>query len=191
MTREQAKEFLVTLGIAEPTEDNITSYLNSVGAETKRANERANAYKADADKAKEYQQRIEEMENEKLSDIEKANKATEQANSQIAELQSQIKSMQLKADLATNGIVGEKADELIKSLESGSFDANLLGQLIAEREKTAVANFEKEKMLNTPNPTGGEGAGSEPKEPADVVNAKQLSFGVQSDKKAQDFYKLQ
>ena len=35
MTREQAKQNLIGIGIAEPTDEQITNYLNQIGAETK------------------------------------------------------------------------------------------------------------------------------------------------------------
>ena len=35
MTREQAKQNLIGFGIAEPTDEQITNYLNQIGAETK------------------------------------------------------------------------------------------------------------------------------------------------------------
>ena len=50
MTRAEAKQQLISLGIAEPTEEQITNLLNSVNAETQKEKQRADALKADADK---------------------------------------------------------------------------------------------------------------------------------------------
>ena len=55
MKREEAKQKLIDLGIAEPTEEQISSLLDSVTAETKNERARADKYKEDADKAKELQ----------------------------------------------------------------------------------------------------------------------------------------
>lgn len=189
MTREGAKEFLISLGIAEPTDENVSSYLNSIGAETKKATDRANAYKAQADEANDYKKQLEELQNANLSEIEKANKATESANSRVAELERQMKSMQLKADLATNGITGDSAESILKSIESGSFDASILGQIIADREKLAVANYEKQKLAETPNPIGN-GSDDNSGDPADVANAKTLTFGNTVSQETRNFYKL-
>jgi len=189
-TRQQAKDFLVSLGITEPTDEQVTNYLNQVGSETKREKDRAEAYKNDANKAAELQKQLDEINNANLSEIEKANKATEQANNRVAEMEKQIKVMQLKADLATSGIVGESADKLIESISSGTFDASLLGQIIADREKSAVANYEKQKLADTPNPDGGKGEDKETK-PVDVENAESLVFGNSAPSQEQkDYYKL-
>lgn len=155
MNREQAKENLISMGIAEPTEDAITKYLNSVHAETKKANDRANALQADADKAAELQAKLDEISNQNLTDIERANKETEIANNKISELEKQISTMTLKSSLAEQGIVGEQADKLIESLSGGSFDVSVLGQIISDKEKAAAIAKEKEIADKTPNPGGG------------------------------------
>lgn len=189
-TRQQAKDFLITLGIAEPTDEQVTNYLNQVGSETKREKDRAEAYKTDANKAAELQKQLDEINNANLTEIERANKATEEANNRVAEMEKQIKIMQLKSDLATNGIVGESADKLIESISGGTFDASLLGQIITDREKSAVANYEKQKLASTPNPDGGSGEDKETK-PVDVENAENLVFGNSAPSQEQkDFYKL-
>ena len=90
MTREQAKANLVALGIAEPTDEQVTSYLNTVNGETKKEKDRADKYKLDADKAGELQKKLDEIANQNLSEVEKANKATEEALSQVAALQKRI-----------------------------------------------------------------------------------------------------
>ena len=45
MTREQAKQKLVALGIAEPTEEQVTDFLNTIGTETKKEKDRADGKK--------------------------------------------------------------------------------------------------------------------------------------------------
>jgi hypothetical protein len=113
MTREQAKSNLVSFGVAEPTDEQITSYLNSVNGEAKKEKDRADKYKLDADKATELQRKLDEIANQNLSEVEKANKATEDALAQVAALQKRIdRAEQLKA-LAEKGITGEQAEKLI------------------------------------------------------------------------------
>ena len=41
MTREQAKQNLIALGVAEPTDEQVSNYPNQVNGETKKANARA------------------------------------------------------------------------------------------------------------------------------------------------------
>ena len=118
--------------------------------------------KSEAEKAKDLQAKLDAIEAEKLSDVEKANKATEQANAKIAELQKDIKKMETRTKLAEIGIVGEQADKFFT--EDGSLDFDILGQVISDREKQASALKEKEILKDTPNPGG---SGAEPKTDAE------------------------
>lgn len=93
MTREQAKQNLISIGISEPTDEQVSNYLNQLNGETKKEKDKAAEYKAKADKADELQSKIDEIEAGNLTELEKANKALETANNQIAELQ---KTMQLE-----------------------------------------------------------------------------------------------
>lgn len=176
MTRLQARDFLnSSLGIEEPTEDMITSYLNSVNGETKKEKERADAYKKDSEKVAELQKALDELNNQNLSDIEKANKATESANNEIAELKRQISAMNTKNSLLANGIKDEEADKIIESLNGGNFDASILGQIIADRTKSAIADFEKQALNNTPNPDGGTGGDNGKPEKTEMDKAVELA----------------
>ena len=187
MTREQAKKNLIAFGIEEPSEEQISNYLNQIGAETKKEKERADVYKANADKAAELQAELDRINKKNLSDIEKANKATETANNRVAELEKQVKSMQTKAKLAEKGIVGEQADKLF--LEDGSIDFDTLGQIISDREAAAATAKEKEIANNSTNPGGGAGGNQTDSKPDDVKNAEQIAFGNKAaDQSAKDYY---
>lgn len=155
MSREEAKQFLIKVGVAEPTDEAITDYLNQFNGAITKEKALADKYKADALKAKELEAQLEALNNEKLSDVEKANKATEQANKQIADLQAKIAKINLQKDLAQIGIVGEDADNLFG--EDGRLNTALLGQIISNRETTAKSQLEKELLDKTPNPKGGKG----------------------------------
>lgn len=157
MNREQATANLKSIGIEEPTQEQITNYLNQVNGETKREKDRADKYKADAELTAQLQAKIDEINNANLSELEKANLQTETANKKIAELEKDIKIMNLKTSLAENGIVGEDADNIVNGLSAGTLDANALGSLISKKVELAVAEKEKEFLLNTPNPNGGTG----------------------------------
>lgn len=152
-SREQAKESLVALGIAEPTDEAITNYLNTLQQATKSAEDRANRYKADADRVKELEQQLDTLNSQNMTEVEKANKATEDALKQVSALQKTVMQMQRAKELAEIGIVGEQAEGMFN--EDGSLNVTKLGEIITGREKTAVANFEKEALLKTPNPEGG------------------------------------
>ena len=174
MTREQAKQKLISFGIAEPTDEQITDFLNTIGTETKKEKDRADGYKAKADKADELQTQLDDLNSQNLSDIEKANAERDKALNSVTDLQNQIKTMQLRTGLAEQGIVGEQADKLIESLNGGSFDTALLGQIISEKNKTAIADYEKKNLDGTPNPDGAKG-GDEKKSTAEKSAEKMFS----------------
>ena len=191
MTREQAKTNLINLGIPEPSEEQVTNYLNTVNGEAKKEKDRADKYKLDAEKAAELKKQLDEIANNNLSEVEKANKATEDAMAQVAALQKRIdRAEQLKA-LAEKGITGEQAEKLIS--EDGKLDYDILGQIISDRETAAKAAKEQEIANNQGNPNGGaSGAQDDPNaKPKDVENAEKLNFGVvpQNAAEVQNFYK--
>ena len=190
MTREQAKSNLINLGIPEPSEEQVTNYLNTVNGEAKKEKDRADRYKLDADKATELQKKLDEIANQNLSEVEKANKATDEALAQVAALQKRIdRAEQLKA-LAEKGITGEQAEKLIS--EDGKLDYDILGQIISDRETAAKAAKEQEIANNQGNPGGGQAGGDDPNaKPEDVKNAETLVFGVapQNAAEVQNYYK--
>ncbi len=180
------REELIAMGISEEDADKVMA---DYGSAVQRANAKAGKYKTDAQKAAELQAELDRINEQNLSDIEKANKATETANNRVAELEKQIKAMQTKASLAELGIVGEQAEKLISV--DGAVDFAVLGQIISDRETKAAAKKEEDLLDNTHNPGGGTGGSPEDNKPEDVKNAESITFGG-LDKNAQsarDYYK--
>lgn len=189
MTREQAKQNLIGLGITEPTDEAVTNYLNQVNGESQAAKAKAEQYKKDADKVKDLTAEIEAMKNANLTDIEKANKATDEANQKIAELQKNIAKMENQKKLAEMGIVGEDAEKLIH--EDGSIDFEVLSGIISNRENAAATKKEQEIANNATNPNGGSSnENGQSDKPEDVLNAEGISFGNSVSQDAKDYYKL-
>lgn len=153
MTRETAKQNLITIGIEEPTDEQVTNYLNQLNGETIRERNRADKYKADADKVTELQKQLDDLNNQNLSDIERANKERDEALNSVESVKKELATMQMMASLAEKGIVGEDAKNLIK--DDGSFDIETLGKIIAEKETAAASAKEAELLKGTPNPDGG------------------------------------
>lgn len=169
MKREEVKELMKSWGIEEPTDEQISDYLNRMQKEVKAAEDKATRYKADADRVKDLENQIEELSNTNLTDLEKANKATEDALNQVANLQKTVTQMQLMKSLAEIGIVGEDADGLIS--EDGSLNTEQLGKIIESREKAAVATYQKQTLDSTPAPDGKKGEDEEEEKPyKDIVD---------------------
>ena len=100
MTRAEAKSNLEALGMTEVTDEMVTNYLNQVNKDIQKEKDRAEQYKRDADKVKDLTAQLEEMQNANLSDIDKANKATEAAQNQLADLQKKMARMETLKSLA-------------------------------------------------------------------------------------------
>lgn len=163
MTREQCKAKLVAMGIAEPTEDQITAMLNTISGEVKVEKDRADRLSKDAEKVTELQKQLDELNSKGLTEVEKANKATEAALNKVAELEKNIKTMQTQKQLAELGIVGESAEKIFDA--NGNLDFAVFGQILSDTKAKAAADKEAELAGKAGNPgeggNGGNGDGEE------------------------------
>lgn len=138
----------------DATDEQITNLLNKSGEEMAREKEKANQYKAKADKADELQTQLDELQNGNMTELEKANKALETANQQIAKLQKDnaVRDLREKA-MSDFGITAEQVKTVVK--EDGSFDTTSLGKIISDMKANAIAEYEKNALKGTPNPNNG------------------------------------
>lgn len=176
MTREQAKQNLISIGVAEPTDEQITNYLNQVNGETQKEKDKAAEYKEKADKADEYKAKIDELEAGNLTEVEKANKALELANEQIAKMKKDNSIRDLREKSMTDfKITAEQAKTVVK--DDGSFDTAALGKIMSEKETAAAQAKEQEIAKNQDVPGGGSAGGKDKDKTADVENAEKITFG--------------
>ena len=171
----------------DATDEQITNLLNKSGEEMAREKENANQYKAKADKADELQTQLDELQAGNMTELEKANKALETANQQIAKLQKDNAVRDLRESAMSDfGITAEQAKTVVK--EDGSFDTTSLGKIISDMKANVIAEYEKNALKDTPNPNNG-GKKDEPdSKPADVANAEQISFGTVASTESQNSY---
>ncbi|MBQ2381170.1 MAG: hypothetical protein II291_01220 [Succinivibrio sp.] len=167
MTREQAKQNLIGFGIAEPTDEQITNYLNQIGAETKGYKDKLASAGDKDNRIAELEKELEKINKQNMSDIELANAERDKALSSVANLEKQIENMITKTELAKLGITGELADTLVSG--NGKLDFTALGQIISDREKNAISEYEKKALENTPNPSGNKGKGEVTKTEAELI----------------------
>lgn len=168
MTREQAKQNLIGFGIAEPNDEQITNYLNQIGAETKSYKDKLASVGGKDDRIAELEKELEKLNKQNMSDLELANAERDKALSSVANLEKQIEQMITKTELAKLGITGEVADTLVSG--NGKLDFATLGQIISDREKNAVSEYEKKALESTPNPSGSKG-----KEEPQKTQAEQIA----------------
>ena len=166
MTREQAKQNLISIGVEDPTDEQITNYLNQVNGETQKEKDKAAQYKEKADKADEYKAKIDELEAGNLTEVEKANKALELANEQIAKMQKENSIRDLREKSMTDfKITAEQAKTVVK--DDGSFDTAALGKIMSEKETAAAQAKEQEIAGKQDIPGGGSAGGGKDKTEAE------------------------
>lgn len=142
----------------EATDEQITNLLNQSNKEVLNEKNKIAQYKEKADKANELQAKIDELESNGLSETEKANKALETANARIAELEkAQTLATQRNTAAAKFKVTAEQAAQIVK--DDGSFDYDVLGQIISDKETAAAKAKEDEIAKNSTNPSGSNGGG--------------------------------
>ena len=169
------REELIAMGISE---ENVEKIIADYGSAVQREQAKAAELKAKADSADELQKKLDEMEAGNLTELEKANKALETANQQIADMQKK-------------NAIRDQREALMEKLKiNGSLDYDALGKITAEKETAAAQAKEQEIANNSENPGGGT-AGGENKKTADVENAEKISFGKPAESaEAKDHYVL-
>ena len=168
MTRKEAEQNLIGFGIAEPTDEQITNYLNQIGAETKSYKDKLASVGSKDDRIAELEKELEKLNKQNMTELELERAEKDKALSSVANLEKQIEQMITKTELAKLGITGEVADTLVSG--NGKLDFATLGQIISDREKNAVSEYEKKALENTPNPSGSKG-----KEEPQKTEAEQIA----------------
>ena len=159
------REDLIAMGISE---ENVAKIMADYGSAVQKANAKSEQYKADAERVAELEKQLEKVNKQNMTDIELANAERDKALSSVANLEKQIEQMITKTELAKLGITGEVADTLVSG--NGKLDFATLGQIISDREKNAVSEYEKKALENTPNPSGSKG-----KEEPQKTQAEQIA----------------
>lgn len=190
MTRTEAKANLVSIGIENPTDEQITSYLNQVNGATQAERTKADKYKLEADKVADLQKQLDEKNEADMSEVQKATALLEKANNRIAELEkAQAVNNQRTTLMNQMHITAEQAKELIA--DDGTMNYEVLGRITTEKE-TAAANAKEQEIAGSQNNpgSGGKGSGDDNKDPDDVANAKSITFATASKdaKSAIDYY---
>lgn len=149
MTREDVLKLF-----PEATDEQITNLLNQNNSEVAKEKNKVSQYKAKADRADELQTRLDELQAGNMTELEKANKALETANQQIADLQkSNAIRDQREAAMTNFKITAEQAKTVVK--DDGSLDYTELGKIMSEKETAAAQAKEQEIAKHQDIPGGG------------------------------------
>lgn len=188
MTRAEAREFLIQLGVAEPTEAQVSLYLNTANANRQQPAPQPNTQNnAELERLRGIEQQYQTLLGQNTD-----------ADDRIAELNQRLNRRSAVSILEKNGFAEADYKDFIDSLIGGTEDetikrAEALAKAMTGRldsQKSSLEQqFEEEKKKWTPDPNGV-GGGQEDK-PADVKNAEAINFGglASNAQASRDFYK--
>lgn len=149
MTREQ-----VVALFPDATSEQITGILNQNNKEVADEKAKVNQYKDKAKKADELQTKLDELNTKGMTDIEKVTKQLETANKEIAQLKQEKTIADMRNNAATKfKVTAEQASQIVK--DDGTFDYDVLGKIIADKETAAAQAKEQEIAKGSDNPNGG------------------------------------
>lgn len=150
MTREEARQNLVALGIEEPSEAQVTNYLNQF--HSNRPNPQPTPQPTPAPQPNPTPEPDDGGELETL-------------RNQIAQLQKENVQKDIRAYAAEKGLTGEQAESVLAGfqtdLESAKKAIDSIAQIISDKETAAATAKEQELLNGTPNPSGGTGGKDE------------------------------
>ena len=201
-SKEHAKKHLISLGIAEPTEEQIASFLNTVNQEIKKTEEKTAANKEEIERLKAIEIEYETEKAKNMSAEERAKKLeaamqkqTATAREKEVEFAKKISRLTVENILKEKGLNEEDYSGFIDGLISEDEEesksramnlANVLSAKLETQKQTMNADFEKWKLENTPNPNGVSGGGkSKANELAEKL-AKEKAVAI--DTKILDYY---
>ena len=158
------REELIAMGISEENADKIMA---DYGSTVQKANAKAEQYKAKADKADELQSQLDELNSQNMTEAEK----TASLEKKIAGLEKRdvIRTQRANA-MEKFGLTAEQASKVVT--DDGATDYEVLGQIFADSKKSAIAEYEKQKLDGTPNPGGSTGGSGEEKTTAERLVEK-------------------
>lgn len=185
MTREQAKKHLIDLGIEQPTDEQVTKYLNSFGGEVQKAQKQAEANKEELERLKAIEEELELEKEKNLSAEEKAKKAEDAVQKALAAAQLKEAEFAKKISrLSVENILKEAGlteadwsgfidgfvheDEEVSKNMATNF-VNIHTEKLNRQKEELQANFEKQILERTPNPSGSGGNGDGQKSKAEEM----------------------
>ena len=182
------REDLTAMGL---TEEQIEKVIAENSKDIQTANAKATKNSAELERLQGIEKEFNAIKDQNLTEQEKAAKQLEEANKRIAELEkAQTLATQRTSAADKFKITAEQAAQVVK--DDGSFDFDILGKIISDKETAAAQAKEQEIANGSTNPGGGSAGGSGSGEkPADVENAEKITFGnASASEEAKNHYVL-
>lgn len=152
MTKEQAKKNLISFGIEEPSEEQITNYLNQVNGETQKEKDKAEKLKEKADQYDETQRLLEEEKQKNMTAEEKLAEAERVANEKASEFSKKTNRLDAEKILLEAGLTSEDYESFIDGIisedneQTKTLATSLAGTFKAKNE--AALQKAKQELLD-------------------------------------------
>lgn len=150
MTREEARQNLVALGIEEPTEAQVTNYLNQF---------HSNRQPAQAPVQNPAQSLDTNQSPAPNPEQEPHNSELENALNRIMELENENRRKDIAAYASAKGLTGEQADKILNAfgdnVDSAKVAVDSISQIISDNRTAAAQEKEQELAGRATNPGGG------------------------------------
>lgn len=193
VSREEAKKQLQAIGVENPTDEQVTAYLNNVNAEAVKEKEKVDKLKEKADKADEYKNQLDALEQQNLTDAEKAQQENEKLQQQIAELRSNGFKAEAKAILKGSGLEDADIEALLPGMIAGldkvedvQTRTNAYVSAMNKVRDNAIKEHDKEVLDGTGTPGASGGNGDETKTEAEKFAETMVRENASDAKGAED-----
>lgn len=158
MTREDVKKIF-----PDVTDEQISSFLNQSNADVAKEKSKNQTLKERADKADELQKRLDEIEEQNMSELEKEKKRADDAEALAAARALALTTAKIASVFAEAGMIGDAYKGAIKAFsampeEEAIKEATAFVTGISDNNKAALesakSEWEKKSFKDTPNPGG-------------------------------------
>lgn len=182
MTREEARQNLIALGIEAPTDAQVTNYLNQFHFNRQQPAPAPNPIPTPAPTPSPEPK---PQDNQELED----------ALNRIKELERENQKKDIAAYATAKGLTGDQVANVLKAFgedvdaAKGAIDS--ISQIISDNRTAAAQAKEQELAGKATNPGGGKTGDDVDDKPEDVKNVESIKFGGLSEnaQSARNFYK--
>lgn len=165
------REDLAAMGL---TDEQIEKVIAENGKDVQTANAKATKNNAELERLQGIEKEFNAMKDQNLSEQEKAAKQLDEANKRIEELEKAHTLATQRTSAADKfKITSEQAAQVVK--DDGSFDFDVLGKIISDKETAAAQAKEQEIANGTTNPGGGSAGGNDGTESKGAEMAKKYN----------------
>lgn len=176
MTREEARQNLIALGIDEPTDAQVTNYLNQFHSNR---NQNSNNQNQTNDSFAQTNTQNHDQQNSSGS-----NEELDGLRQQIADLQRENAKKDILAYAVSKGLTGDQVQNILnafgENVEIAKQAIDSMAQIISDNRTAAAQEKEAEIARNASNPGGGSGGGGDQKSQPEQIVTKLFGGQKQS-----------